>query len=350
MSDNDLDSSAGVKAINVTIIFWDIRGFSKLAKNLESNPKLLLDFLRDYFRTASQIIVNPNGFLDKFIGDGIMAIFGLNHNKDVSVGANNAAGAAPEFNKKFRDLKEKWVANLKKYVLDFEGKELGLKCGINTGIAICGNIGMSNSFTALGNTVNVANRFCDYIGEAGHIYISSTTKTNLDSTFKLTYVANKNIPNIGKHDVFEVISEFDNKPGEQSETGNGQITNWTLPKKIAINEPTAIYVAFFGSVNLGYLSLRIRDSSDKDYWFADPRSISPMQDKGILSFRNQVYTNNWSFIPDSKIKPGEGVAEIDMYEVKDEKGNDGTNIRLRPQIASKHQKIILYKDINANVN
>jgi hypothetical protein len=161
--------------------------------------------------------------------------------------------------------------------------------------------------------------------------------------FKITYVQNKNIPNIGKHDVFEVLSKFNKKPGKQSENGYGEITNWILPKNITVNEPTNIYVAFFGTVNLGYLSLRIKDSSGKDRWFPDPRSISPMQDKGILSFKNQVYSNNWSFMVDSGLKPGDGTAEIGMYEVKDQTSNDGSNIRIRPEISLKHKKITIFK-------
>jgi class 3 adenylate cyclase len=150
LADDDLDSSMGVKAINVTILFWDIKGFSKLAKSLEANPRLLLEFLREYFQMAEKIITSHNGFLDKFIGDGIMAIFGLNQKKNVSVGASNAVRAALEFKVRFNEIKEKWVKKWKKYVLEFEGEQLGLKCGINTGIAICGNVGNNNRFTALG--------------------------------------------------------------------------------------------------------------------------------------------------------------------------------------------------------
>lgn len=343
MTDDDLDSNAGVKAINVTILFWDIKGFSKLAKSLEANPRLLLDFLREYFQMAEKSIINHNGFLDKFIGDGVMAIFGLNQKKSVSFGANNAVRAALEFKDRFNEIKEKWVKKWRRYVLEFEGEQLGLKCGINTGIAICGNVGNNNRFTALGNTVNIANRFCDYIGEAGHIYVSSTTKSNLNSTFKITYVQNRTIPNLGKHDVFEVLSKFNEKPGKQSENGYGEITNWILPKNITINKPTKIYVAFFGTVNLGYLTLRIRDSSGKERWFDDLRSLSSMQDKGILSFKNQVYSNNWSFTVYSELKPGEGIAEIGMYEVRDVIKSDGSNLRIRPTISVKHKKIMLIK-------
>ena len=184
---------------------------------------------------------------------------------------------------------------------------MGLKCGINTGIVICGYFGIQHDqFSAVAKTVNFANRLCDYVGESGHINISTTTKNNLDSKFIITYVGKKEIHNMGKHDVFEVIHKYDNNPNKQLENGYGKITAWKLPNRISIKKSNYIYVSFFGSVNIGYLSLEIKDDSGEFEYFLDPRSISyTEEDNGILSFTNQLYSNTWSFkVTNTKLKPG----------------------------------------------
>src|SRR5262249_38600264 len=54
----------------VTLVFWDIRGFSQLCEDLKSSPELVYGFLVAYYKLASDAIFNNAGILDKFIGDG----------------------------------------------------------------------------------------------------------------------------------------------------------------------------------------------------------------------------------------------------------------------------------------
>jgi Adenylate and Guanylate cyclase catalytic domain len=57
----------------LTIVFWDISGFSVLCEKLKSHQELIVEFLREYFSEAALIIRKYEGVLDKFMGDGIMA-------------------------------------------------------------------------------------------------------------------------------------------------------------------------------------------------------------------------------------------------------------------------------------
>jgi adenylate cyclase len=57
----------------LTIVFWDLSGFSVLCENLKSYKELIVEFLREYFSEAAVIILKHKGVLDKFMGDGIMA-------------------------------------------------------------------------------------------------------------------------------------------------------------------------------------------------------------------------------------------------------------------------------------
>jgi len=70
-----------LKRIQLTVVFWDISGFSTLCKNLNDYPEAIVYFLREYFAKAIRIIKNNQGVLDKFIGDGILAYFGYSSRK-----------------------------------------------------------------------------------------------------------------------------------------------------------------------------------------------------------------------------------------------------------------------------
>ena len=61
----------------LTIVFWDISGFSHLCGLLKEYPQKVEEFLKDYSETATKIIFDHLGVLDKFIGDGVMAFFGF---------------------------------------------------------------------------------------------------------------------------------------------------------------------------------------------------------------------------------------------------------------------------------
>ena len=74
----------------LTIVFWDLSGFSVLCEKLKSHKELIVEFLREYFSEAAVIIQKHKGVLDKFMGDGIMAFFGY---KDTDANDNGRKGA-----------------------------------------------------------------------------------------------------------------------------------------------------------------------------------------------------------------------------------------------------------------
>ena len=61
----------------LTLVSWDISGFSVLCEILKENTQLVVAFLKEYFSEANKIVHKNNGILDKFIGDGVMAYFGF---------------------------------------------------------------------------------------------------------------------------------------------------------------------------------------------------------------------------------------------------------------------------------
>jgi adenylate cyclase len=197
-----------IRKKTVTIVFCDIRGFSRLCEILKEYPSLISSFLREYFGETSEIIFKHGGVLDKFIGDAVMAIFGAFDGED-DQGRNDsisAVTAAVEINAKFNSILGKWLEEWQLYTP--QNIETGLGIGVHTGEVLIGNVGteIRDQFTALGPHVNFAQRIETRTG-IGQILISATTKSRVHQNFRLNKVGSindvKNIP--GTFDVFEII-------------------------------------------------------------------------------------------------------------------------------------------------
>ncbi|MFN7922818.1 MAG: adenylate/guanylate cyclase domain-containing protein [Bryobacteraceae bacterium] len=160
----------------VTICFWDIRGFSLLCEILKAHPPLIADFLKEYSDEAAKAIFQHGGMLDKFIGDGVMALFGvLNHKGDDGrADAEQAIRAAKSIRTRFKALEAKWMKKWKLYTP--QRLRIGLGCGIHTGEVLVGNVGTEfrDQFTALGPHVNFAARV-QARAESGQILLSQST-------------------------------------------------------------------------------------------------------------------------------------------------------------------------------
>jgi class 3 adenylate cyclase len=123
----------------LTIVFWDISGFSVLCEKLIDHPELVAEFLREYLGIATKIIHEYGGVVDKFIADGILSYFGFkenNEDKDGHIGAENAILTALKLKRSFESVKNNWLQIWKK-VIDFD-IHIDIKCGMNTGPVLVG--------------------------------------------------------------------------------------------------------------------------------------------------------------------------------------------------------------------
>jgi len=132
----------------VTVMFTDIRGFTSLSERLA--PEQVVAFLNTYFSRMVGAVFTFDGMLDKYIGDGMMAVFGapIAH-EDHALRAVKAA---------FRMRKELEALNLE---LKARGEDpLSIGIGLHTGECVIGNIGTEQrlDYTAVGDTVNTASR------------------------------------------------------------------------------------------------------------------------------------------------------------------------------------------------
>jgi adenylate cyclase len=193
----------------LTICFWDIRGFSRLCETLKVHPTLIAGFLKEYFQVGAEVIFKHHGVLDKYIGDGIMAVFGaLNHKEDDGrQDAIHAVGAAMEMRRQFELLMKKWLKEWTLYTAQLI--EIGLGCGIHTGEALIGNVGtdLRDQYTALGPNVNFAQRI-ESRSLKNQVLLSASTQVRVKDHFELqdAGVINdvKNIP--GEFQLFSVVA------------------------------------------------------------------------------------------------------------------------------------------------
>jgi adenylate cyclase len=138
-------------------------------------PEKVVQLLNDYFELIFEVIFRNHGSLDKFMGDGLMAIFGAPENDPYQ--EENALKAAIEMQQELEKLEARWTA---------EGVQIRIGVGIHSGPAIVGTIGSSRrmEYTAIGDTVNVASRLESATKDLGtNILISEHTYYGAKGSF-----------------------------------------------------------------------------------------------------------------------------------------------------------------------
>src|SRR5579859_205291 len=156
---------------DLVILFADLRGFTSLSEGL--SPQVLVDeVLNPYFSRMTEVIYGYEGMVDKFLGDGIMAIFGLPAERGDEAARAIAAGLAMQ--SAFRPLQDGWAARL--------GRDIGMGVGLACGKAVVGSIGSPQrmDYTAIGSVVNVASRVTD-LTPSGQVWATAELKMRAEN-------------------------------------------------------------------------------------------------------------------------------------------------------------------------
>ncbi len=151
----------------ITVFFSDIKGFSSLSEELEAET--LTDLLNTYLTEMAKIAIKHNGTIDKFMGDGIMVIFGDARSEGLKGDCLRCLSMAIEMRKKMKELQSVWFNQGIK-------KPLSIRMGINTGFCTVGSFGTSHymDYTVLGTHVNLASRL-EAAADPGEILVSHET-------------------------------------------------------------------------------------------------------------------------------------------------------------------------------
>jgi adenylate cyclase len=146
----------GVKPdqLTATVLFTDLANFTTVAESM--NPLNLMNWLNEYMDEMSSIIIAEQGMINKYIGDAIMAVFGVPVKKTDSAGitadALNAVESALRMGEKLQQLNVRWQQ---------QGLPMiAMRVGIYTGSLVAGTLGGQQrmEYTVIGDTVNIASR------------------------------------------------------------------------------------------------------------------------------------------------------------------------------------------------
>ena len=179
------------ETIEATVAFIDICRFTAISETQPANEVVKL--LNNYFDVMVKEIIAQNGFIDKFIGDAVMAVFRGNYHLDRCVEACLAV--------------RKQVENLPEYSEGFCAK---VSIGINSGEVISGNIGSANlrrlDYTVIGDVVNVAQRLQRAALES-QIMITEASYEKIKESFNCKRVGEVSLKNkAAAMNVYEVIN------------------------------------------------------------------------------------------------------------------------------------------------
>jgi adenylate cyclase len=158
----------------ITILFADIRGFTRISEH--APPEKIVGLLNRYFSAMTDIIFAHGGTLDKYLGDGLMALFGAPTTTPED--ASNALNAAVAMQRRLLGI------NIE---LRQEGlSEVGVGIGLHTGEVTVGYIGSErrSEYTAIGDPVNTASRL-ESNAKGGEILVSDATAKAARSRYKL---------------------------------------------------------------------------------------------------------------------------------------------------------------------
>jgi class 3 adenylate cyclase len=161
------------KRKRVTFMFLDIRNFTELSDELE--PETISDVLNEYYTIVADIIGSHHGSINKFLGDGLLIIFG-----------------DPEQNKEHKLSALRAAVELKRAVADYSKQvsflpmPFRIGIGINSGKAVLGAFGPENhiDYTAIGSAVNIAARL-QALADNNQIVACKSTYEGLDASINL---------------------------------------------------------------------------------------------------------------------------------------------------------------------
>ena len=186
----------------MSFLFMDIVGFTPISEHYKNkdDPEGLVELINEFLNEISMIILNNGGMIDKFMGDCCMAVFGAP--LDMKNHAEMAIKSAKEIEEKVKELKVIY-------------KERGLPdinvgTGVNTGIAIVGNMGSKTrlDYSVVGDAVNLAARLEATAGRHEHIenktIWSSYTQEQLPDTFKTKSIGDIKVK--GKEELIKIFT------------------------------------------------------------------------------------------------------------------------------------------------
>ena len=163
----------------VTVLFADVSGFTKMSEQLDHEE--VSGIINALWSRLDKTILDQDGFIDKHIGDAVMALFGTPTAREDD--PERAIRAALAMQAEIKDLKSTFGdsnPNLQSLIQGIQ-----MRIGINTGPVLLGTIGSTGEYTAIGDAVNLASRL-EHAAPVGGVLISQDTYQHVRGIFDVT--------------------------------------------------------------------------------------------------------------------------------------------------------------------
>lgn len=278
--DSKLNLSFEGELRDCSILFADICNFTSLSERLK--PEQIVSMLNHYLTIMTKIIFMYNGSVDKFIGDGIMAVFGVpistpNH-------AVEATFAAIEMKKQVEMLRIKFAR-------EFEVDNFNIRIGINTGPSVYGNVGSPQrvDLTVIGDNVNIASRL-ESQAKPGGILISETTFQKVNKLIRVNELEPVTLKGKDRAvKVYEVIDRISlSEDSENSENTMRMHIRVPVKSFVTINRNNILSHGLIRDVSIGGVSLatvgnfKINDEIELTFKLSNNNTFRNI--KGIIKY------------------------------------------------------------------
>lgn len=163
-----------------SVLFTDIRGFTAYSEVNE--PEQVVEDLNEYFSIVTTVILDHGGYVDKFIGDAVLGVFGVPMARPDHV--KRSVSAAIDIQKRLNEAAAKGQNELLKRV--------GI--GINAGVVVSGNLGSQTKmeYSIIGDTVNLASRL-NAFAQGGDVVVSQSVREGVPQDFKFEQMPSQKV-------------------------------------------------------------------------------------------------------------------------------------------------------------
>ena len=196
----------------ITVLFADVSGFTPMAEIMDH--EIVNDVINSLWFRVDKAILDHGGRIDKHIGDAVMALYGTPtaHEDDTEL----AIRSALQIQSEILDWKRELSESLPSYQTQIQN--IQLRIGINAGPALLGTVGLTNEYTAIGDTINLANRL-ETAAPKGGILISHEAHDLVRGVFNVTEL--EPIMVKGKSEPIRVFTVQSVKPRSFRDTTRG---------------------------------------------------------------------------------------------------------------------------------
>ncbi|GAB4535186.1 MAG: adenylate/guanylate cyclase domain-containing protein [Anaerolineales bacterium] len=267
---------------NVTVIFVDLSGFTTLSEHMDAEE--LYHLVQNFLRRMGECVYKYDGFVDKFLGDGLMALFGApiaqENNAELAIRAVlDMQASLAEYN---QELQARY------------GLTIRMHAGVHSGSVIVGGIGsdMMMDYTAIGNTVNLASRL-QQAAAPGTILVSEHTYRQTKAFFRFLKLAPIQVRGISKPIMpYQVLGERA-KPG--SARGLDGIVNPMVGRQEELNVLLNAIQALYEKRKGGLVIIRGHGGMGKSRLMREARAHLPAEKVRVLEGQSLTYRRNVAY-------------------------------------------------------